>query len=157
MFPSNAISFFICCSKWTFGSRSVNHILLMNSWQSAHFLWKKERRGESNCFLPSLPLSLCGYQLVSGEELVSVNVMGRCFLWLVCLLLIRAHPSAGPPSSRGEGTVGQTFQDGGFICPSSRVTTGPRPASPPRGSDKGFTKGGIILGIDSHLEEHNKE
>ncbi|KAG7241474.1 hypothetical protein INR49_025675, partial [Caranx melampygus] len=41
---------------------------------------------------------------VSGEVLVSVNVMGRCFLWQVCLLLIRAHPSAGPPWSKEEGT-----------------------------------------------------
>lgn len=65
------------------------------------FLAENER--ESNCF-GSLPLSLRGYQRVSGEVLVSVNVMGRCFLWQVCLLLIRVHPSDGPPWSREEGT-----------------------------------------------------
>lgn len=84
-------------------------------------------------FFGSLPLSLCGYQRVSGEVLVSVNVMGRCFLWQVCLLLIRAYPSAGPPWSTEEGT--------GQIClpvqtslsyTGNKVTTGPRPAPPPR-------------------------
>lgn len=47
--------------------------------------------------------SLRGYQCVSGEVLVSANVMGRCFLWQVCLLLIRLHPSDGPPWSREGG------------------------------------------------------
>lgn len=38
---------------------------------------------------------------VSGEVLVSVDVMWRCFLWQGCLLLITAYPSARPPQSRG--------------------------------------------------------
>lgn len=75
----------------------------VKSGQSADdFLCRKW--GRIQLFFASLPLSLCDYQQVSGEVLVSVNVMGRCFLWQVCLLLIRAHPSAGPPWSKEEGT-----------------------------------------------------
>lgn len=62
-----------------------------------------EFKRESNCFLAVSP-SLQSYQQVPGEVLVSGNVIGRCFLWQVCLLLIRAHLSAGPPWSREEGT-----------------------------------------------------
>ncbi|KAK7933857.1 hypothetical protein WMY93_004753 [Mugilogobius chulae] len=52
---------------------------------------------------PSLSPGRHDYQRVSGEVLVSVNVMWRCFLWQVCLLLIRVHPSERPPRSRYKG------------------------------------------------------
>lgn len=71
----------------------------MKSRQSADFLCRKW--GRIQLFFTSFPLSLCGYQWVSGGVLVSVNVMGRCFLWQVCPLLIRPHPSTRPPQ-RGE-------------------------------------------------------
>lgn len=66
------LSMLLYCSRVLFGSRPVNHILL--SEQSADFLCRK--RGRIQLFFGSLPLSLCGYQRVSGEVLVSVNVMG---------------------------------------------------------------------------------
>lgn len=81
-------------------------------------------------FFASLPLSLCGYQQVSGEVLVSVNVMGRCFLWQVCLLLIRVHPSAGPPRSREEGTGQICLPVQRSFSSRNKVTKEPHPAPP---------------------------
>lgn len=123
------VSRLLYCYIELFGSEPVNHIWLVTSAQLAKFLCRKWQRIQ--LFSTSHPVSLGGYQRVSGEVLVSVNVMGRCFLWQVCLLLIRVHPSPDLLGAERRPLVGSAS----LSRPNphrNKVAAGLPPASVPR-------------------------